>query len=403
MTEDNEDMLLRSVALQNVESIRIARQRAERQAEATLLEQADLLNLTHDSIFVRDLNGAIRYWNRAAEKSYGWTEEQALGRVAHDLLKTVFPASLEQIEEEVMRTDRWDGEVVHTRKDGSQVVVASRWSLKRDERGAPVAILVTNNDITDRKRAEQERERSYRLQADLAHINRVTTMGELTASLAHEVNQPIAAAVTNANTCVRWLAGESPDIEEARDAARRMVKDANRAAEIIRRIRLLFKKSALQHELLNVNEVVNEIVVLLRGEAMRSGVSIRSQLASDLPQVMGDRVQLQQVLMNLVMNGIDAMKDVDSSRELTLSSHMDRNDQVMVSVSDTGIGLPPEMAQIFDAFFTTKPHGTGMGLAISRTIIEAHGGRLWAASNSGRGAIFHFTLPTTRRTRRSDG
>ena len=146
MTEDNEDMLLRSVALQNVESIRIARQRAERQAEATLLEQADLLNLTHDSIFVRDLNGAIRYWNRAAEKSYGWTEEQALGRVAHDLLKTVFPASLEQIEEEVMRTDRWDGEVVHTRKDGSQVVVASRWSLKRDERGAPVAILVTNND-----------------------------------------------------------------------------------------------------------------------------------------------------------------------------------------------------------------------------------------------------------------
>ena len=354
-----------------------------------------------DALFVQDEQGRVVELNRQACESLGYTREELIGVTPTSFDPGVDAAFIQWINARLDAGEISAFETSHRRKDGTMFPVEVR--VRPFWHGGHRFALSLARDITDRKRTEQERERSYRLQADLAHINRVTTMGELTASLAHEINQPIAAAVTNANTCVRWLAGESPDIEEARDAAKRMVKDANRAAEIIRRIRLLFKKSALQHELLNVNEVVNEIVVLLRGEAMRSGMSIRSQLASDLPQVMGDRVQLQQVLMNLVMNGIDAMKDVDSSRELTLSSHVDRNDQVMVSVSDTGIGLPPEMAQIFDAFFTTKPHGTGMGLAISRTIIEAHGGRLWAASNSGRGAVFHFTLPTTRRTRRSDG
>jgi len=816
--EDNEDARLCSVALQNAESIRIARQRAEQQAEATLLEQASLLNLTHDSIFVFGMDGVIRYWNRGAEELYGWPAEQALGRVVHELLKTVFPISLEHTRQDVMRADRWNGELVHTKSDGSHVVVESRWSLQRDAKGAPAAILETNTDVTERKRAEaaarrsakelrdvinsvpanvwstlpdgsldfinqrwqeftglppesalgwnweavvhpddrtgfvtawraalqtgqsmesevrvrrgngeyrwlfvrnvplrdelgniikwygtgiditdrkraeallagekrilemaakgeplsqildglcrlveeqasgvlasilvldgnclrhgaapslpkaytdaidgaaigpaagscgtaaywgkqvivediatdplwaeyrslalphslracwstpvfssqgkvvatfamyyreprspsapdqeiieqithlagvaiernltqdklrrsesylaeaqrlthtgswafrpgtgksaywseemfriwgfdpqqgipdapiawqrihpedrermqerlektlrgqiksdfveehrilladgtvkhieaightvlgasgevagyvgtcvdvterkraeRERERLYQLQADLAHMDRVTTMGELTASLAHEVNQPITAAAMNANACVRWLAGETPDIEEARDAARRMVKDANRAAGIISRVRSLFRKSAPQRELVHINEVVDEILVLLRGEATRSGVSIRSELAADLPRVMGDRVQLQQVVINLVMNGIDAMKDVEGARELALGSHFDGNRQVVVSVSDTGTGLPPDAGQIFDAFFTTKPDGTGMGLAISRTIIESHGGRLWATSNPRRGATFQFTLPAIPR------
>ncbi len=655
MTEDNEDRLLRSVALQNAESIRIARQRAERQAEATLREQANLLNLTHDCIFVRDMNRAIRYWNRAAEELYGWREEQALGRVVHQLLNTVFPAPLEQIEREIMHAGRWEGELVHTKKDGSQVVVASRWSLQRDERGAPVAILETDNDITERKRAEQARQESeielrnlietipamagailpdgtvtfvnrrwaeyiglsaeeiaasgwqtavhpedlerhlgkwrvslatgqpfenevrfrraadgeyrwflgrglplrdergnilkwyailadiedrkrteealrqsernlaeaqrlahtasfiwdirtgralhvsdewyrmlgfdperdvhaweerlqrmppddrakwqaavdraineksdyeleYRivlpnglmkylyvighpvlnasgdvvqfmgsvtdiserkraeeelraaetrfrqLQADLAHINRVTTMGELTASLAHEVNQPIAASVTNASTCVRWLAGEVPNLEEAREAAKRTVKEARRAADIIGRIRLLFKKSPPQHELIDVNDVITEMIALLRSEASRYRVSIRAELAPDLPPVAADRVQLQQVLMNLMVNGMEAMKGVDRGRELTLTSQRDGLEEVRVSVADTGVGLPPEGDQIFNAFFTTKADGTGMGLAISKSIAESHGGRLWATTNSGSGAIFHLTLPTT--------
>jgi C4-dicarboxylate-specific signal transduction histidine kinase len=246
-------------------------------------------------------------------------------------------------------------------------------------------------DLTNRKQAEEALRQA---RADLAHVSRVTTMGELTASLAHEVKQPIAAASTNASTCLLWLAGDTPNIEEARAAAARIVKDGQRAAEIISRIRLLFKKDTPQRELVDVNEVIREMIVLLRGEAMRYSISVRTELAADLPQVMGDRVQLQQVMMNLMINGIDAMKDADGTRELSIKSQRAENEQVLVSVSDTGVGLPPQQAeQIFNAFFTTKPHGTGMGLRISRSIVESHGGRLWAADNSPRGASFCLTLP----------
>ncbi len=244
----------------------------------------------------------------------------------------------------------------------------------------------------ERKRAE---EASRQAQADLARVSRVTTMGELTASLAHEVNQPIGAAVTNANTCIRWLARDTPNVEEARAAAMRSAKDGMRAAEIVSRIRLLFKKGTPQRELVDVNEVIREMIVLLRGEATRYNISVRTELAAELLPVLGDRVQLQQVLMNLMLNGIDAMKDVDGTRELAIKSQRDENEQVLVSVSDTGVGLPAQQAdQIFKAFFTTKPNGTGMGLRISRSIVESHGGRLWADNNSSRGASFYFTLPT---------
>jgi C4-dicarboxylate-specific signal transduction histidine kinase len=242
----------------------------------------------------------------------------------------------------------------------------------------------------ERKHAEETLRQA---QADLAHVSRVTTMGELTASLAHEVNQPIAAAVTNANTCLRWLAGDTPNVEEARAAATRIVKDGMRAAEIISRTRLLFKKGTPQRELVDVNEAIREMIVLLRSEATRYKILVRTELA-ELPQVMGDRVQLQQVMMNLIMNSIDAMKVVDGTRELIIKSQRGEDEQVLVSISDTGVGLPQQQEdQIFTAFFTTKSHGTGMGLRISRSIVESHGGRLWAANNSPRGASFHFVLP----------
>ena len=247
-------------------------------------------------------------------------------------------------------------------------------------------------DVTGSKRAEEALRQA---QADLAHVNRVTTMGELTASLAHEVNQPIAAAVTNANTCLRWLTRDHPDLEEAREAAMRIVKDGTRAAEIISRIRLLFKKGAPERELVDVNDVIREMIVLLRGEATRYSISFRTELAADLPQIMGDRVQLQQVFMNLMLNGIDAMKNMNAGGELTIKSRQAENDKLLISVSDTGVGLPAQQAdQIFKAFFTTKVQGTGMGLSISRSIVESHGGHLWAANNSPRGASFHVTLPT---------
>jgi len=241
---------------------------------------------------------------------------------------------------------------------------------------------------------EQAEERLRQAQADLARVSRVTTMGELTASVAHEVNQPIAAAVTNANACLRWLAGDIANLEEARAAATRIVRDGTRAAEIISRIRLLFKKGTPQRELVDVNEVIRETIALLRSEATRYSISVRTEPAATLPQIMGDRVQLQQVLMNLIMNSIEAMKDVDGTRELVIESQQGENEEVLVSVSDTGVGLPPHQAdQIFNAFFSTKPHGTGMGLSISRSIVESHGGRLWAAGNSPRGARFCLTLP----------
>jgi PAS domain S-box-containing protein len=253
--------------------------------------------------------------------------------------------------------------------------------------GDLVQFVGTSMDISASKRAEEA-------QADLAHVSRVTTMGELTASLAHEVKQPIAAAATNASTCLRWLEGDTPNIEEARAAAMRIVKDAKRAGEIISRIGLFFKKGMSERELVDVNEVIREMIVILRSEAMRCSISLRTELSGDLPQVMGDRVQLQQVLMNLMINSIEAMKDVDGTRELAIKSQRADNEHVLVSVSDTGVGLPPHQTdQIFNAFFTTKPHGTGMGLRISRSIIESHGGRLWAADNSPRGASFYLTLP----------
>ncbi len=278
-----------------------------------------------------------------------------------------------------------DGTVKYTHTVGHPVLNAS---------GDVVQFVGTVMDVTERKRAEEERERLRQAQADLAHVNRVTTMGELTASVAHEVNQPIAAAVTNAKTCIRWLTRDQPDLEEARAAAMRIVNDGTRAAEIIKRVRLLFKKETSERELVDINEVVEEMVVLLRGEAMRHSILVKTELEADTPRVLADRVQLQQVLMNLMLNGMDAMKDANRTRELIIKSQRGENDQVLVSVNDTGVGLPPEQAdRIFTAFFTTKPHGTGMGLSISRSIVESHGGRLWAADNSPRGASFCFSLP----------
>jgi PAS domain S-box-containing protein len=253
-------------------------------------------------------------------------------------------------------------------------------------------VIGTVMDVTERKRGEEALREA---QADLARVSRVTTMGELTASLAHEIKQPMTAAVTDARTCLRWLDRDDPELLEAREAASRMIKDVTRAADIISRISSLFKKGALQRELVDVNELIREMIVLVRSEANRYSISIGTELTDDLPKVMVDRVQLQQVFMNLMLNGIDAMKEMTGRGELTIKSEAS-DSQLLISVSDTGVGLPPQQAeQVFNAFFTTKDNGTGMGLPISRSIIESHGGRLWAAGACGRGATFQFTLPAT--------
>jgi PAS domain S-box-containing protein len=257
--------------------------------------------------------------------------------------------------------------------------------------GELVQFLGSSTDITDHKRAEQEHEKLRQLEAELAHINRVSMLGEMAASLAHEIKQPIAAAIASANSCLEWLAHEPPNLDRARAAAARIDRYGNRAAEIIDRIRSLYRKSPPQRELLDVNGIIQEMLTLLGDEATRSSIVMRTYLAADVPKIMADPVQLQQVFMNLILNAIEAMKD--SGGELTAKSEL-HDGQLQLSVSDTGVGLPAEkMDQIFSAFFTTKPQGSGMGLAISRSIVESHGGQLWATANDGRGATFHFTLP----------
>ena len=363
-----------------------------KQAEETLREQADLLNLTHDAIFVRDMDGIIRSWNLGAEMLYGWTAAEAEGRPVAELLKTVSPTQFDRAIAELLHTGRWEGELVRSRKDGTQVVVASRWSLQRDTRGTPVAALETNNDITERKRAEQQRERLRQLEGDLARINRVSMMGELAASLAHEIKQPIAGMAADATAVLNWLRRESPDIEEARENATQIINGAHRVAHIVDRNRALYSRETTQRESIDLNEIIREMVVLLRDTAHRHSISIRSELDPALPATSADPVQLQQVLMNLMLNGIEAMKE--ESGELNVASMRTKDGQLLVAVSDSGIGLPETGAErIFDAFFTTKPDGTGMGLSISRRIIESHGGHLWASANAGRGATFQFTLP----------
>jgi PAS domain S-box-containing protein len=367
----------------------IALERA--QAAQELQQQANLLEQAHDAILIWEFPRTIVYWNRGAEQLYGFSREDAIGRLSHELLHTEHPMTTPEFEAALEREGEWTGELTHTTRDGRKILVESRQMLMREADGRRL-VLETNRDITERKRAAEALRQA---EADLAHVSRVTMMGELTASLAHEVNQPITAAVINANTCARWLAGDTPNIQEARDAAIRSAKDGTRAADIISRIRLLFKKGTPVREPVDVNEVIREIIILLRSETARYSISVRTELDTALPRLIGDHVQLQQVIMNLVLNGIDAMKDVDDPRELFIKSERWEDEQVVVSVRDTGIGLPMQHAdQIFDAFFTTKLHGTGMGLSISRSIVESHGGRLWADGNSLRGATFHLALPT---------
>jgi PAS domain S-box-containing protein len=653
----------------------------ERQrVEQTLRQRADLLDLTHDTIFARDMNDVITYWNRGAEELYGWKKEEAIGKISHELTQTVFPAPLEEINETLLRSDRWEGELIHTKRDGSKVVVASRWSLQRDERGAALAILETNNDITERRQAEEalrdseeqwkaafennptmyfmvdaagitlsvnafgaeqlgytseelvgspvlnvfyeadrdavlrnlarcfdqlnqsmnwearkarkdgtviwvretaravlfkngavilvacediterkrveeelrESERRYRYifdsagvsiweedfsqvkaaidelkatdigdfreyvathpefvrktvplvkvidvnsatvklfnanskgqllvslqkiflpeteevfaaelialaegrtsfesetvlqtvnghrltvlfgitfptqpakldsvlvtmmditerkraeeelqktQAELAHVARVTTMGELTSSIAHEVNQPLAAIVTNGNACLRWLSNDPPNVEEARQTVTRMVKDGHRASEVVGRIRAFFRKTAPERVRVDINQLIEDVIAMVSSELRRNRVRVRTELPDDLPRVLCDQIQLQQVLLNLVINAIEAMSAVSGPRELLIMSRRDETGNVSVAVQDTGMGFDEQnAAQLFNAFFTTKSQGLGMGLSISRTTIEAYGGRLWATRNDAGGATFQFTLPTTNGT-----
>jgi PAS domain S-box-containing protein len=375
----------------------LQRQRAEealRRSEAYL---AEAQRLSHTGSWAFNATETL-YWSEENFRIWGFDPQPAPPR-RETAVQRLHPEDRDRVFESarkaVFERRDYDVEFRIVLPDGTVRHVHGLGHPVFDANGELVEVVGTQVDVTERKCAEHERETLHQLQADLARINRVTTMGELTASLAHEIRQPIAAAVTDANTCLRWLVRADPDVEEGREAARRVVTDVTRAANIISSIGVLFKKGAVPREPVDVNELIREMIGMLRSEAKRHSVSVRTELDPDLPQVMAERVQLQQVFMNLMLNGIDAMKDTRGAHELTITSAADHA-RLVISVSDTGAGLLPEhVEQIFNAFFTTKDHGIGMGLPISRSIVESHGGRLWVTANSERGATFQFSLPAT--------
>src|SRR5271165_3044482 len=375
------------------------RKRAEEALKRSEAYLAEAQKLSHTGSFAYNPgNGKTVYWSEELFRIFGLDSQRGVPH-PDDSFKILHPDDRDRAAEESRQRfhekAQFSQEYRLLLHDGTVKHLHVIWRPVLDKDGELVQYVGTAADVTGRKRAEQERERLREIEAELAHINRVSMMGELAASLAHELKQPIAAAVTNANTCVRWLDRDEPDMQEAREAAARIVEDANRAAEVIDRLRSFYTKSApAERELVDVNEIIRQMLVLLRSEANRYSIPMRTDLAAALPKVEADRVQLQQVFLNLMLNGIEAMKETGG--ELTIKSEPAPDGQLLISVSDTGVGLPAEKAdQIFNAFFTTKPQGSGMGLAISRSIVESHGGRLWAASNGGRGATFHFTLPST--------
>jgi len=363
-------------------------------AEYQIRKQATLLHLAHDAVIVVDPDRRITYWNHGAEETYGWTAEEAQGCVIDTLLQTSFGTTRETLERETRETGAWEGELVQCRRNGREIVVASRWSLLRDEHGTPTATLEINRDISDSRRTD---EALRTLRAQLAHVTRVSTLGEVAASLAHEVNQPLGAIANNANACLGLLP-DACELRDVREALVDIVSDAERASSIIDRVRLLVRRTEPERTRLRLTDVVTDTVALARPEAAARRVALCTQLDADLPSVVGDRVQLQQVLLNLVVNGMDAMNGapvVDRHLDVRVGTQLrDGMPSVVVRVRDSGGGVQPEqMERLFEPFYTTKPNGMGMGLAISRSIIEAHGGRLWAEPNQDTGSTFAFTLP----------
>jgi PAS domain S-box-containing protein len=482
-------------------------------------QQARLLNLTQDAIFLRGLDHVITFWNRGAEIAYGWKSEEAIGRASPELLKTVYRDGLDTIMDTVLSTGRWEGELSRTRKDGSQIVVASRWSLEKDPKGTPVGLLEINTDITERKRAQEALERiqaaylaeaqslshtgsfawmveagefawseeSARIygyapvekptieelmarvhpddqamvqqvyervvnggetidtehrvvmadgsfkhihvvahlmpesghgrqfvgalmdvtetkraqeqlqqaHANLAHVARVTTLGQLAASISHEINQPLAAIVTNGEAALRFLRRDPPELDEVRAALTGMIAEGKRASEIVKRIRSMMQKTTPQAAPLNINALLAEGASLLQREIAANHIVLQLELTPGLPLVLGDAVQLQQVVINLMINAIQAMAGIEGRmRKLTIRSRLGEAGMVAVEVQDSGPGFSDDKAALlFDAFYTTKADGMGMGLSICQTIMDAHNGRISATGSEGEGALFSLSLP----------
>jgi len=377
-------------------------EQALRQSEQQLRDREEqagrdlrqIIDAIPQQVFVFGADWSPLFANRRELEYTGLTPQEAQSKDA--IAKIFHPEDLKKLEvlreRSLSASASFEMEARIRGKDGQYRWFLIRDNPVRDDQGRVLRWYGTRTDIEDRKRSEEALRQA---QADLAHVTRITTMGELASSIAHEVNQPISGVVLNANTCLRWLDGDSPNLNEAREAARRIVRDGKRASEMINAIRALVRKTVTAKGRLDMNETVREVLDLAQNEVLKNHVTLRTEFADNLSPVLGDRVQLQQVVLNLIMNGVEAMSTVgERRRELIIRTQDDEADQVRVTVQDTGIGLDPQsMERIFDAFYTTKSGGMGMGLSISRSIVDNHGGRLWAVPNDGPGTAFHFTVP----------
>jgi PAS domain S-box-containing protein len=347
-------------------------------------------------VLVRDIHNRITFWNHGAHELYGWSANEALGQPLHTLLRTEFPASQTDIEAELRRTGRWEGELVQSRRDDSRLVVSSRWSLQRNSAARTVATLETNNDITARKEAEEALSRA---QTELARVARVTTLGQLAASIAHEINQPLTAIVADANAALNWLALEQPELQKARAALLAIAKDGERAAKVLSHIRGMLSSRAIQaHQLCDISIVIRETLALVGSEFARRNIRVQTALALEQPEVMGDAIQLQQVLLNLLMNAAEAATNLSAERRcITVSTDIQLEDSrifLVVAVRDAGVGIREvDLPRLFEPFYTTKTGGLGMGLAVGKGIIERHSGRLWVTANADHGVTVHFAIP----------
>jgi PAS domain S-box-containing protein len=358
-----------------------------RMSEAYLSEAQQL---SHTGSFGWTSNTGTITWSDETFRIFGY--DPGTTPTIEAILKRVHPEDVPQVKQVIERAavEGKDWQLEHRLlMPSGDVKYVSIVARVRSDQSGRCEFVGAIMDVTERKRAEESLRKS---QAHLAHVTRLTTVGELTASIAHEVNQPLAAVVTNANACMRWLSREPPDYHEVREAIRRIIRDGTRGGEVIARIRGLLKKEQAPRGLLDINDVVRETIALARVNLQ--GAALRIELARDIPQVKADRVLLQQVLLNLAVNAMDAMRTVtDRPHTLCIQTEYQRR-AVQVAVQDSGIGLPPKQVEnLFEAFYTTKPQGLGMGLSICRSIIESHGGRLWAESKEGSGTIFKFTLP----------
>jgi PAS domain S-box-containing protein len=362
---------------------------------------SELFARVPEAIVLADRDCRIIRVNPEFTKIFGYTTEEAVGQRLQDLIA---PDDLQEEVESVMyqivRTgDAFATETVRRHKNGTHVPVSLiRVPLSSNGNGDTGYVIY--RDMTERKRLQDEQRRYHEIQLELAHANRIATIGQLSASIAHELNQPLTGIFTNSSTCLRMLTGDPPNLDGARETVRRTMRDANRASEVITRLRTLYSKREVTVELVDLNESIREVIALSLGELQKGQVIVRTEFTDNLPLIMGDRVQLQQVVLNLLLNALDAMKDVnDRPRQLVVRTERRESDCVSVTVQDSGVGFDPQAVdKIFDAFYTTKPDGMGMGLSVSRSIIESHHGRLWATPNDGPGVTFSFSIPCTTDT-----